>query len=272
MSLFSFEELEAEYNERVDNLRSICTNAGWPQRKAWLASTDLLLTRYSIEELTVKLQPYIRPMGAYDVETIKLVELSREFCRNTLDFPSRISEYSNITALYYRLSEAFKEEEPEEAAHALLGAIRVLMKLIGILEAIEIAHIQGNLEKRKMTARGNGGKAKSERYDSVKQEITRLLQHKAAGQYAAKQAAAEDILEDVWQFSHRLTEEINAENQKLPTSKQTRKAPGLVKENLLRQMLDWSRKDDVVSEAFNRVVKPRSGPAKRHAAATHIDE
>ncbi|XEI32446.1 hypothetical protein NMD14_17220 [Aeromonas veronii] len=257
MSLFSFEELEAEYKERVGNLRTICTSAAWPQRKAWLESTDLLLTRYSMEELTIKLLPYIRPMGAGDVETIKLVELSREFCRNKLDFPSRISEYSNIIALYYRLSEAFKEDAPEEAAQALLGAIRVLMKLIGVLEAIEIAHIQGNLEKKKMTARGNGGRVKSERYDSVKQEIIRLFQHKGAGQYAAKQAAAEDILEDAWQFSHRLTEEINAENKKLPTSKQTRKAPGLVRENLIRQMLDWSRKDAAVSEAFNRVIKPR---------------
>ncbi|MGH1389243.1 MAG: hypothetical protein ACRAUZ_03730 [Aeromonas jandaei] len=223
-------------------------------------STDLLLTHHTNEVLVKKLRNYILLLGVRDVKSIRLLELVKEFGRpNNKDFPSRISEYSHLTALYYLWSEKNKITKPEEARQALWGGICVLMKLIGLLEALDIAHIQEIREEKKMVAREKGGKVKNERYDCVKQEIVRLLQGEGPGKYETKQKAAESISEAVWLFSEHLTAEINAENQKLPTYQQTRKAPGLVKDNLIRQMLDWSRKDEDVSVAFNRVVQPRKG-------------
>ncbi|MGL4918510.1 MAG: hypothetical protein ACRC5D_20050 [Aeromonas allosaccharophila] len=259
MDTFAFEALSVEYNKRVDVLRGLCAGAQWPRNRAWLAPTDLLLTHHTNEVLGKKLRPYIYQLGVSDVKTIKLLEFVRVYCRVKDDFPSRISEYSHLTALYYLWSELNKTTQPDEAQRSLWGAICVLMKLIGVLEALEIAHIQEKQEKKKMTARRKGGKAQNERYDSVKQEIVRLLQGESPGKYETKQKAAEAIFEGVWLFSKSLTAEINAENQKLPTFQQTRKAPGLVKDNLIRQMLDWSRKDDRVSDAFNCVVQPRKG-------------
>ncbi|MEE9707068.1 hypothetical protein WAZ86_22940 (plasmid) [Escherichia coli] len=259
MDTFAFEALSVEYNERVDVLRELCAGAQWPRNRAWLAPTDLLLTHHTNEVLGKKLRPYICQLGVSDVKTIKRLEFVRVCGRVKDDFPSRISEYSHLTALYYLWSELNKTTQPDEAQRSLWGAICVLMKLIGVLEALEIAHIQEKQEKKKMTAREKGGQAQNERYDNVKQEIVRQLKSKTVGKYATKQAAAEAISEEVWRFCEHLTAEINAENQKLPTYQQTRKAPGLVKDNLIRQMLDWSRKDDSVSEAFNHAVYPRKG-------------
>lgn len=259
MSGFSFEALGAEYEDGVRQLRSICVLAEWEHHKAWLAPTDILLTSHSVDELKKKIQLNILWIKINNAKDIALLELVTGCGRHKNDFPERIWEYSNITALYYLWSKINKETQPEDAYKALFGAVRVLMKLIGVLETLEIAHIQEKQEKRKITAREKGGKAQNERYDSVKQEIVRLLKSKTVGEYVTKQAAAEAISEGVWLFSEHLTAEINAENQKLPTYQQTRKAPGLVKDNLIRQMLDWSRKDDRVSDAFNRVVQPRKG-------------
>ena len=64
-----------------------------------------------------------------------------------------------------------------------------------------------------MVAREKGGKVKNERYDSVKQEIVRLLQGEDPGKYETKQKAAESISEEVWLFCKRLTAEIDAENK-----------------------------------------------------------
>ncbi|GKQ74553.1 hypothetical protein [Aeromonas sobria] len=271
MSIFSFEALSIEYNERVDVLRGLCAGEQWPRNRTWLAPTDLLLTHHTNEVLGKKLRPYICQLGFSDVKTIKLLEFARVCGRVKDDFPSRISEYSHLTALYYLWSELNKTTQPDEAQRALWGGICVLMKLIGVLEALEIAHIQEKQEKKKMTAREKGGQAQNERYDSVKQEIAKLLKSKTVGEYATKQAAAEAILEAVWLFSESLTAEINAENQKLPTYQQTRKAPGLVKDNLIRQMLDWSRKDDKVSDAFNHVVQPRKGGCSGRSQVEHGD-
>ncbi|MGU5731686.1 hypothetical protein ACV1DR_22970 [Aeromonas jandaei] len=175
------------------------------------------MTHHTNEVLAKKLRPYIYQLGVSDVKTIKLLEFVRVCGRVKDDFPSRISEYSHLTALYYLWSELNKTTQPDEAQHSLWGAICVLMKLIGVLEALEIAHIQEKQEKKKMTAREKGGQAQNERYDSVKQEIVRQLKSKTVGEYATKQAAAEAISEEVWLFSEHLTAEINAENQKLPT-------------------------------------------------------
>jgi hypothetical protein len=259
MDTFAFEALSVEYEDGVRQLRSICGLAEWEHHKAWLAPTDILLTRHTVDELKKEIQLNILWIAINNVKNIAFLELVTGCGRHKNDFPERISEYSNIAALYYLWSEIHKKTQPEDAYKALFGAVRVLMKLIGVLEAIEIAHIQEKQEKKKMTARVKGGKAQNERYDSVKQEIVRQLKSKTVGEYATKQAAAEAILEAVWLFSESLTAEINAENQKLPTFQQTRKAPGLVKDNLIRQMLDWSRKDDRVSDAFNSVVQPRKG-------------
>lgn len=260
MDLFSLEALSSEYEERVGVLRSLCADAKWAQNKEWLMSTDLLLTRHANEVLVKKLRNYILQLGVRDVNSIRLLEFVRECGRkNNKDFPSRISEYSHLTALYYLWSEKNKITKPEEARQALWSGICVLMKLIGLLEALEIAHIQEKREEKKMVAREKGGKVRNERYDSVKQEIVRLLQGEGPGKYETKQKAAEAISEWVWLFCKRLTAEIDAENLKLPTSQQTRKAPGLAEGNLIRQMLDWSRKDEAVSAAFNSVVQPRKG-------------
>ncbi|WP_235660960.1 hypothetical protein [Aeromonas veronii] len=267
MNIFSFEALSIEYNERVDVLRELCAGAQWPRNRTWLASTNLLLTHHTNEVLGKKLRPYICQLGVSDVKTIKLLEFARVCGRVKDDFPSRISEYSHLTALYYLWSELNKTTQPDEAQRALWGAICVLMKLIGVLEALEIAHIQEKQEKKKMTAREKGGKTLNERYDSVKQEIVRLLQDEDPGKYETKQKAAEEISEGVWLFCKRLTAEIDAENLKLPTFQQTRKAPGLVKDNLIRQMLDWSRKDARVSDAFNHVVQPRKGHSSGRSQA-----
>lgn len=269
MNSFSFDVLSAEYEKRVGVLRSLCAGAKWAQSKEWLMSTDVLLTHHTNEVLVKKLCNYISQLGVRNVESIRLLEFVRECGRpNNKDFPSRISEYSHLTALYYAWSEKNKITQPEEARQALWSGICVLMKLIGLLEALEIAHIQERREEKKMVAREKGGKVKNERYDSVKQEIVRLLQGEGPRKYETKQKAAESISEAVWLFSEHLTVEINAENQKLPTYQQTRKAPGLVKDNLIRQMLDWSRKDEVVSAAFNRVVQPRKG---RRSARTKVE-
>lgn len=259
MSGFSFEALGAEYEDGVRQLRSICVLAEWEHHKAWLAPTDILLTSHSVDELKKKIQLNILWIKINNAKDIALLELVTGCGRHKNDFPERIWEYSNITALYYLWSKINKETQPEDAYKALFGAVRVLMKLIGVLETLEIAHIQEKQEKKKITARGKGGKAQNERYDSVKQEIVSLLQGEGPGKYETKQKAAEAIFERVWLFSEYLTAEINAENQKLPTFQQTRKAPRLVKDNLIRQMLDWSRKDDRVSDAFNRVVQPKKG-------------
>lgn len=268
MSDFLFDVLAAEYEERLNDLRVLCAHAEWAQSKAWLASTDILLKDYSVDERSEKIHLYIFWMQIHNVKDIPHLEYVTTFGRPKKDFPERIWEYSNITALYYVWSQRLKKTQPDEASIALLGAIRVLMKLIGLLEALDIAHIQEIREEKKMMAREKGGKVKNERYDSVKQEIVRLLQSEGLGKYETKQKAAESISEAVWLFSEHLTAEINAENQKLPTYQQTRKAPGLVKDNLIRQMLDWSRKDDRVSDAFNRVVQPRKG---RRSARTKVD-
>lgn len=260
MDSFSFEVLSSEYKERVEVLRSLCADAKWAQSKEWLMSTDLLLTHHTNEVLVKKLRNYILQLGVRNVESIRLLEFVRE-CgrRNNKDFSSRISEYSHLTALYYLWSEKNKITQPEEARQALWSGTCVLMKLIGLLEALEIAHIQEKREEKKMVAREKGGKVKNERYDSVKQEIVRRLQDEGPGKYETKQKAAESISEAVWLFCKCLTAEIDAENLKLPTFQQTRKAPGLAEGNLIRQMLDWSRKDEAVSAAFNRVVQPRKG-------------
>ncbi|PHS89173.1 hypothetical protein AAW02_08140 [Aeromonas dhakensis] len=54
------------------------------------------------------------------------------------------------------------------------------------------------------------------------------------GKYETKQKTAEAISEAVWLFCEQLTAEIEAENHKLPTFQQTRKAPGLAEGNLIR--------------------------------------
>lgn len=258
MATFLFDILTAEYEERLNDLRVLCVHAEWAQSKVWLAPTDILQTRYSVDELREKIQLTINWMTIDNVEEISGLEFVTECARgNKKDFPSRVSEYSNIAALYYLWSERLKETQPEEACKALLGAMRVLMKLIGLLEALEIAHIQEKREEKKMVAREKGGKVKNERYDSVKQEVVRLLQAEGAGRYETKQTAAEAISEAVWLFCDHLTAEIKAENLKLPTFQQTRKVPGLKKDNLIRQMLDWSRKDESVSEAFKLVTNAK---------------
>ena len=271
MNIFSFEALGVEYEDGVRQLRSICGLAEWEHHKAWLAPTDILLTNHSVEELKKKIQLSILWIKINNAKDIALLELVTGCGRHKNDFPERIWEYSNITALYYLWSKINKETQPEDAYKALFGAVRVLMKLIGVLEALDIAHIQEKQEKKKMTARIKGGKAQNERYDNVKQEIVRQLKSKTVGKYATKQAAAEAISEEVWRFCEHLTAEINAENQNLPTYQQTRKAPGLVKDNLIRQMLDWSRKDDSVSDAFNRVVQPRKGGSSGRSQVEHGD-
>ena len=268
MATFLFGELTAEYEERLNDLRALCAHAEWAQSKAWLASTDILLKDYSVDERSEKIHLYIFWMPIHNVKDIANLEHVTTCDRPKKDFPERIWEYSNIAALYYVWSQRLKKIQPDEASKALLGAIRVLMKLIGLLEALDIAHIQETREEKKMVAREKGGKVKNERYDSVKQEIVRLLQDEDPGKYETKQKAAEEISEGVWLFCKRLTAEIDAENRKLPTSQQTRKAPGLAEGNLIRQMLDWSRKDEAVSAAFNSVVQPRKG---RRSGRTKVD-
>ncbi|MBZ6068463.1 hypothetical protein LA374_19960 [Aeromonas schubertii] len=260
--------LATEYEERLNDLRVLSAHAEWAQSKAWLASTDILLKDYSVDERNEKIHLYIFWKPVHNVDDIAYIEYVTTFGRHKKDFPERIWEYSNIAALYYVWSQKLKKTLSDEACKALLGAIRVLMKLIGLLEALDIAHIQEIREKKKMMAREKGGKVKNERYDTVKQEIVRLLQGEGPGKYETKQKAAESISEAVWHFSEHLTAEINAENQKLPTYQQTRKAPGLVKDNLIRQILDWSRKDEDVSAAFNRVVQPRKG---RRSTKTKVE-
>jgi len=167
--------------------------AEWEHHKAWLAPTDILLTNHSVEELKKKIQLNILWIKINNAKDIALLELVTGCGRHKNDFPERIWEYSNITALYYLWSKINKETQPEDAYKALFGAVRVLMKLIGVLEALKIAHIQEKQEKKKMTARIKGGKAQNERYDNVKQEIVRQLKSKTVGKYATKQAAAEAI-------------------------------------------------------------------------------
>ncbi len=268
MAAFLFDVLTAEYEERLNDLIVLCADAEWAQSKAWLASTGILLKDYSVDERSEKIHLYIFWKPVHNVEDIAYIEDVTTFSRPKKDFPERIWEYSNIAALYYVWSQKLKKTQADEACKALLGAIRVLMKLIGLLEALDIAHIQEIREEKKMVAREKGGKVKNERYDSVKQEIVRLLQGEGPGKYETKQKAAESISEGVWLFCKRLTAEIDAENRKLPTSQQTRKAPGLAEGNLIRQMLDWSRKDEAVSAAFNSVVQPRKG---RRSGRTNVD-
>lgn len=268
MGKFLFDVLTAEYEERLKDLRVLCADAEWAQSTAWLASTDILLKDYSVDERSQNIHLYIFWMPIHNVKDIAHLEYVTTFDRPKKDFPERIWEYSNIAARYYVWSQKLKKTQPDEASKALLGAIRVLMKLIGLLEALDIAHIQEIREEKKMVAREKGGKVKNERYDSVKQEIVRLLQGEGPGKYETKQKAAESISEAVWLFCERLTAEIDAENHKLPTFQQTRKAPGLAEGNLIRQMLDWSRKDEAVLAAFNRVVQPRKG---RRSARTKVD-
>ena len=87
-------------------------------------------------------------MKIHSVKDIAHLEYVTTFGRPKKDFPERIWEYSNIAALYYVWSQKLKTQS-DEACKALLGAIRVLMKLIGLLEALDIAHIQEIREERK---------------------------------------------------------------------------------------------------------------------------
>lgn len=255
MCEFSFYTLAEEYGRRIETLRSLCTCVRWPEYKKWLEPIDILLTHHSIDELTHHLLPYIRPLGVRDVQGIEIVELSRCFGRTKNDFLSRIIEYSDITALYYLWSEKLKDTNPEEAKRALWRATLLLVKLIGIMEAIELMEIQKKKRIKQENARSNGGKAKASRYKSVKQEIVRMLSYKEQGEYNTKLSVANDILEDVWLYIEKLTKEIRAENNRLPTHKQTRREPGLVKDNLIRLILDWSRNDVSVQDAFNKVIR-----------------
>lgn len=101
-----------------------------------------------------------------------------------------------------------------------------------------------------------GGQARGRKFDAVKSELVRLLKTKVpAGGWKNKTTAADEITADLWIFIQTENEIIKKENALLPSYKQ-KKQPIIMKEdNLGRTVLDWSRDDENIKEAFSLVLK-----------------
>lgn len=151
-------------------------------------------------------------------------------------------------------------------------AMKILLKGINKLhECLGIMLINGMIESEKRRGKvkkkvaKSGGTARADRNKPVKFEVIRLLKEKKIiGGWKKKKDAINDIEEDLWGFITRLSNEIEAENRKLPTYEQKRHIPGLLKESLPRLLMDWSRNDATVKAAFQKAIQPKN---KHHKGA-----
>lgn len=100
-----------------------------------------------------------------------------------------------------------------------------------------------------------GGQARGRKFDAVKSELVRLLKTRVpAGGWKTKTTAVAEIIADLWFFIQTENEIIKKENSVLPSYKQ-KKQPIIMKEdNLGRTVLDWSRDDENIKEAFSAVL------------------
>ena len=258
MEIFSFDSLCEQYSKRIMTLRGICRAAEWPGHEVCLKPTGILMDPYLEDEIIEHLRGYWRVIPIDRKADIDLLVYIRDHHLFDRPFMDSIKEYSDLVAFYYRWGLKQRLLEPDDARESIWGGICLLEKLIGMIQAKNLFHVEEEHQKNLGHARVKGGKARSAHYDAVKEELIRLLRKKQAGEFKTKEQAANAVEEELWLFIEQLAQEIRAENMKLPTHQQTRTEPGLVKNNLIRQALDWSRKDDGVSLAFKRAVKSKA--------------
>ncbi|QJT18119.1 hypothetical protein E5E96_13055 [Aeromonas sp. 1805] len=121
MGKFLFYVLTAEYEERLKDLRVLCADAEWAQSTVWLASTDILLKDYSVDERSQNIHLYIFWMPIHNVKDIAHLEYVTTFDRPKKDFPERIWKYSNIAARYYVWSQKLKKHSQTKRARLSWG-------------------------------------------------------------------------------------------------------------------------------------------------------
>ncbi|MFS7159301.1 hypothetical protein AB6825_10500 [Serratia proteamaculans] len=101
-----------------------------------------------------------------------------------------------------------------------------------------------------------GGQARGRKFDAVKSELVRLLKTRVpAGGWKTKTIAVAEIIADLWIFIQTENEIIKKENTLLPSYRQKRQPINMKKDNLERSVLDWSRNDENIKEAFSLVLE-----------------
>lgn len=145
-----------------------------------------------------------------------------------------------------------------EGVWFMVQATRALGLWQGYSEGLGHCAFQKSVQQRRKSSGEEGGITRAGRYQPVKEEFVRLLRDEMPERgWGTKRDAVDAIEAKLWRFiDGHYKKAFDKENiQRRKVSERERKPFSMVRENLDRTMLDWSRNDEKVRVAFEQVVK-----------------
>lgn len=191
-----------------------------------------------------------------EIDEVHLECFKRAFWLDSMDsIREKFEIYLWVAGFDYHWAIKALPLDAKLAMKTFLHGLNTLHECLGILLMNGIFENDASNKKNKEIVARKGGVVRAERNKPVKSEVVRLLyKNSVLGRWKNKKDAINSIEKELWDFITHLRQEIEMENNKLPTYKQTRHAPGLSRDSLHRLLMDWSRNDELVGNAFNKVI------------------
>lgn len=130
----------------------------------------------------------------------------------------------------------------------------------GYLEGLERFELIESLRQQRKVSGSEGGLERAGRYQPVKEELLRLLRSEAPREgWPTKRKAVDAIEGKLWRFidgPYRNAFKKESIQRHKDTGRE-RKPFSMIKENLDRTILDWSRNDKTIKAAFFQAIRKR---------------
>lgn len=161
---------------------------------------------------------------------------------------------------FYWGEHEWDQGEQTEGIWFMVQATRALALWLGYLDGLDRREHEESVQQRRKSSGSKGGFKRAGRYQPVKEELIRLLkEEKPETGWKTKRDAVDAIEHKLWRFiDGPYRKAFNKENiQRRKAFELERKPFSMVRESLDRTMLDWSRNDEAIKNAFQQVVVRR---------------
>lgn len=158
---------------------------------------------------------------------------------------------------FYWGEHEWKQGDQTEGIWFMVQATKALALWQGYLDGLDRREHEESVQQRRKSSGSKGGFKRAGRYQPVKEELIRLLkEEKPETGWKTKREAVDAIEPKLWRFiDGPYRKAFNKENiQRRKAFELERKPFSMVRENLDRTMLDWSRNDEAIKNAFQQVI------------------
>lgn len=158
---------------------------------------------------------------------------------------------------FYWGEHEWRQGDQTEGVWFMVQATKALALWQGYLDGLDRREHEESIQQRRKNSGSKGGFKRAGRYQPVKEELIRLLkEEKPETGWKTKRDAVDTIEPKLWRFiDGPYRKAFNKESiQRRKAFELERKPFSMVRESLDRTMLDWSRNDEAIKNAFQQVI------------------